>query len=526
MRHLSPSIDLLESRTLFTTVIGLAAAANQLVVFDSAAPAVIVASRTVAMPKGETLTGIDFDYLAQLYGLSDANRIYRIDPETGIATAASDAIIPAPAGDRLSFDIDLLNPDTTFRSVGKSGRQFTGTLRAPAEVAAVGYVAGDVASERAPDLVSVASTNNANPLPSSVYAIDAANDSLVSIGTADSARRSADTGRLYTIGALGIDAGANASLDITGRDAERVAFASFPTKHGTRFCTIDLVTGAAQRVGMIGEGKLSVTDFAVYPAGYPSSTILGLTSGNALLAFSSDRPSVIMGRTAIAGLRTAEAMISMDMRPGAGELFGVSSRDVLYQIDPETGVATAVGARFTPFLKGAPVAADFNPIAGTLKVISNLGEALRLDPDTGTVIDARPFVRGVQIDVPLAYAANDANASATPNVRTIAHDSNYIGAAGSIAFGIDPITQALVEFTGSGNDKLVTTQNLGALIDDIASLDVLSKPNGDIAFLAVRSPNQRPVTLYRFQLYTGDRLRLGDIASGNKPVRDIAVVAG
>ena len=330
-------IEALESRTLLTTVIGLAPA-NELVVFDSGAPEVIVARTSVMMPKGETLIGIDFDHLSQLYGLSNANRIYQIDPETGVATAASAATIPAASGDRLSFDIDLQNPDPQFRAVGKSDRQFTGPFRRPGEVAAVGYAPGDIAAGRSPDLVSLGSTSNGIflPGPTTVYAIDANNDSLVTIGTVDGARRPANTGRLYTVGSLGIDAGATASLDINNSVGDRAAFASFSTNHGTRFCTIDLATGAAHRVGTIGDATLRLTDIAVYPEFYPSSTVLGLTSGNALLAFSSERPEVILGRTAITGLRSDEAMISVDMRPGAGELFGVSSRDVLYQIDPAT----------------------------------------------------------------------------------------------------------------------------------------------------------------------------------------------
>jgi hypothetical protein len=517
-------IEALETRTLLTTVIGLAPA-NDLVVFDSGAPEVIVARTAVIMPQGETLIGIDFDHLSQLYGLSNANRIYQIDPETGVATAASAATIPAASGDRLSFDIDLQNPDPQFRAVGKSDRQFTGPFRRPGEVAAVGYAPGDIAAGRSPDLVSLGSTSNGTfPGPTTVYAIDANNDSLVTIGTVGGVQRPANTGRLYTVGSLGIDAGANASLDINNSVGDRAAFASFSTNHGTRFCTIDLATGAANRVGTIGDTTLRVTDIAVYPELSPSSTVLGLTSGNALLAFSSERPEVILGRTAITGLRSDEAMISVDMRPGAGELFGVSSRDVLYQIDPATGAATAIGARFTPFFKGAPVAADFNPIAGTLNVISSLGEALRLDADTGAVVDARPFVRGIQIDAPLAYAAGDTNASATPSIMSIAHDNNYIGAPGSTLFGIDPVTRAVIEFSGSGANLLTTGINLGGLIDDIASLDILSTPGGDFAYLAVRSPSQRPVTLYRMGLQTGTRLALGNIASGNRPVHDIAVV--
>jgi hypothetical protein len=520
------SIDVLETRTLFTTVIGLAAA-NQLVVFDSAAPAVIVASRTVAMPKGETLIGVEFDYLAQLYGLSDANRIYRIDPETGIATAASDATIPDTSGDRLSFDIDLHNPDPSFRAVGTGGTQFAGPLRSPAKVSAVAYAPDDVNAGRTPNLVSIASKSGGGfPGPVTLYAIDANTDSLVTIGTIDGTRRSADTGRLYTIASLGFDATDSTTLDIAGGVANPAACLTISNKHGTRFFTFDVATGLGDGGGTIGDATVRVSDVALYPEASPSATILGLTTGNAILAFSSERPSVILGRTAITGLRADESMISVDSRPGYHQTFGVSSRDELYLIDTSTGAATPVGPRFTPFFKGAPAAADFDPVARSLNVISNLGEALRLDPNTGAVIDARPHVRGIQIDAPIAYAPADSNAAATPNVFTFAHDNNKTTAGGTTLFGIDPITHAIVAFDSSGSNQLTTGANIGALIDDIASLDILHTISGDIAYLAARTPSQRPVTLFQIDLQTGAKQGLGDIASGKKPVRDIAVVTG
>jgi hypothetical protein len=45
------------------------------------------------------------------------------------------------------------------------------------------------------------------------------------------------------------------------------------------------------------------------------------------------------------GLRPGEELVGIDFRPRDGRLYGVGSKDsgaVLYRIDPETGVATAV----------------------------------------------------------------------------------------------------------------------------------------------------------------------------------------
>jgi hypothetical protein len=64
---------------------------------------------------------------------------------------------------------------------------------------------------------------------------------------------------------------------------------------------------------------------------------------------------------------------------------------------------------------------------------------------------------------------------------------------------------------------------LGLGVSDIASLDILSTAEGDVAFLAVRG-SDRPVRVYRVDLETGARTGGNGIASGSKPVRDVAVV--
>jgi hypothetical protein len=261
-----------------------------------------------------------------------------------------------------------------------------------------------------------------------------------------------------------------------------------------------------------------VRDIAAFPAS--AYTMLGVTAGNQVLVFDPVLPDRILGRTAVTGLRADEAILSMDARPGKGEVFAVSSRDALYSLDLEAGVATAVGGRFTAFFKGLPAAADFDPVSGYLRVVSDRGEVLRLNADTGDVVDARPFVRGVQIDAPLHYAAPDATVADVP---TVAHPNNFAGAAGSTLYGFDRTTQNLVTVSGSGSGVLTSAGALNLGVSDIASLDILSTADGDMAFLAVRQ-SDRPVRVYTVDLETGGRTGGNGIASGSKPVRDIALV--
>lgn len=514
----------LEGRAMLTAVVGLLAG-NEVVVFDSAAPEQVLARRTIAMPRGETLVGIDFSARERtLEGISAAHQFYAIDLETGVATLdGTGTPVPAASGDALAFELPPLQLEPGFVAVSRSGSLFGGFISFPNQLAQVGYVAGDVNAGERPDLVNLAYRQEPGEGLGSqtAFAIDARADALVTIGTEGGAKRSPATGRLYTVGALGADADGNTGIDIAALDDGRtVAYASFRRRDGsTVFSTVDLATGMTSPVGTVGgRGGPGLRDIAVFPMS--ADTALGVTAGNQVLAFDPVFPSAILGRTAVTGLRADEAILSMDERPGTGELFAVSSRDAVYRVDLETGVATAVGPRFTAFFKGLPAAADFDPVSGYLQVVSDRGEVLRLDADTGDVVDARPFVRGVQIDAPLHYAAPDATVA---DVMTVAHSNNFVGTAGSTLYGFDRTTQSLVAASGSGSGVLSSVAGLSLGVTDIASLDILSTAEGDVAFLAVRT-NDRPVRVFRVDLETGARTGGNGIASGSKPVRDIAIV--
>ncbi len=65
--------------------------ANRVSTFDSALPATVSVPRTITgLQPNETLVGIDRRPAdGQLYGISDAGRVYLINPETGAATFVS-----------------------------------------------------------------------------------------------------------------------------------------------------------------------------------------------------------------------------------------------------------------------------------------------------------------------------------------------------------------------------------------------------------------------------------------------------
>jgi len=122
----------------------------------------------------------------------------------------------------------------------------------------------------------------------------------------------------------------------------------------------------------------------------------------------------------------------------------------------------------------------------------------------------------VQIDV----AAADAEAEGTAHVATVAHSNNVAGGSPSTLFGVRPVDHMLIDIGPGGG--AVADLLLG--VDDIASLDIVTVGGVDRAVLVARGPNDRPVRVYQIDLATGGHTGGNGIASGRRPVRDIAIV--
>jgi hypothetical protein len=106
-----------------------------------------------------------------------------------------------------------------------------------------------------PRLVGAAYTNSvAGATTTTNYAIDAGLDVLVTQGSVGGTPVSPNTGRLFTVGRLGVDASDVVGFDITpaGR-----AFAALtrPGESTSALYSIDLTTGAARSLGTLGGGQ-------------------------------------------------------------------------------------------------------------------------------------------------------------------------------------------------------------------------------------------------------------------------------
>ena len=271
-------------------LIGLTAN-NTLVSFDSKNPN---QSRNV------TVTGIDgmlsvIDFRpgdGKLYGLTNTNKIYTIDPNTGEAMLKSTLNMGINAGVGIGGDFNP-NPDR-LRLVGSNNQNFRvdvdmGTVTV--DTTPLQYAMGDVNEGQTANITAAAYTNSFAPSPdtnrrTTLYEIDSTLDILVTQGTIDFLATdpppadSPNNGQLRTIGNLGVDLGATVGFDIFSPSmGMNLAFAA----SGSTLYSIDLNNGSATTIGTIGNGSASIIGLASQSV--PEPGMVGALIGFASVSF-------------------------------------------------------------------------------------------------------------------------------------------------------------------------------------------------------------------------------------------------
>ncbi len=264
---------------------------NEIVYFDSAAPATIITRRAMSnIPVGETIIGIDIRPASNaLYGMTSGGRVVTIDIASGnvspisttptALTGTSFGVGFNPVADRIRLVTDTndnlrFNPDT-----GAVAGTDTAITPTTADVVGVAY-------DR-----SVAGTTL-----TTMFVIDSAGDQLALQGGVDSTP-SPNGGVLTPIGPLGVDTTSNVGFDISGVNGAAVA--SLTVGGVTGLYNINLGTGAATSIGVFPT-TAQVSALAFVPAliataptvPVPSLNWLGLSAliaGLALIVMVSTR---------------------------------------------------------------------------------------------------------------------------------------------------------------------------------------------------------------------------------------------
>ncbi|PSF37355.1 PEP-CTERM sorting domain-containing protein [Aphanothece hegewaldii CCALA 016] len=196
----------------------------------------------------------------KLYGVTDSNSIYTIDPSTGIAQLVMNPPTVPFTLNGTSFGVDFNPVPDRIRVVSDADQNLrlnpiTGGIAlnpntTPAIDVPLSYASGDPNAGADPNIVAAAYTNNfAGTTTTTLFNIDSNLDILVRQGgfNVPPGTPSPNDGQLFTIGALGIDFGSQGGFDIFS-NGQDMAFAA----SGSSLYSIDLTTGAATTLGTIG----------------------------------------------------------------------------------------------------------------------------------------------------------------------------------------------------------------------------------------------------------------------------------
>ena len=244
-------------------------AANQLVQFNAGQPQKTLSTKALTgLAAGDTLLGIDYRVAkGQLFGLGASGQLYRIDTKTGAASAVGTPNgLPVgatewgfdfnPTVDRIRVVNDAgfnmrLHPDTgaiVDADPNLPGLQMDGRLV---------FDAADGGASKAAAVVAAGYTyNKDNEKITTNYALDGRQGVLVHQGSKEGVQPmvSPNTGKLFTVGSLGIGPFERATLDIS--DVSNAAYSAVTTAGKSVWYRIDLSTGKATRIGTVAGGPV------------------------------------------------------------------------------------------------------------------------------------------------------------------------------------------------------------------------------------------------------------------------------
>lgn len=244
---------------------------HELITFHAAQPSLILERRPVTgLLEGERIVGIDFRVSkGVLYALSQHGRLFTVDISTGALTPVGSApAVLKLQGPAFGFDF---NPAADRIRVVSSGGQ---NLRLHPDTGAVvdgdpdapgvqpdpalRYAWSDVNAGRQPDIAGAAYSYN--PTDSKIttnYAIDRRLGTLVMQGSKEGAQPvvSPNSGQLRTVGPLGVGTFSDVAFDIANVNNTALAALRLAGDGRTSLYQIDLSTGRARLLGVIGSGE-------------------------------------------------------------------------------------------------------------------------------------------------------------------------------------------------------------------------------------------------------------------------------
>ena len=251
-------------------------------------------------------------------------------------------------------------------------------------------------------------------------------------------------------------------------------------------------------------------------AGARAEQMVALTNDNRLFFFDHATPGTIIRTAVVTGLQTGETLFGIDFRPATGQLYALSSTSRLYQLDVNSGAATAVGSAGDFSIVGTNFGFDFNPTDDRIRITSDSDQNIRVNPNDGTATS----------DLTLRFAAGDPNDGVNATVVASAYTNNFAGAGATVLYDIDQSLDALVIQDPPNSGTLRTIGPLGVDTGENTGFDISGVTGRAYASLTVGGPLSGVPGLYTIDLVTGAATLIGEIADatirGSADISDIA----
>jgi trimeric autotransporter adhesin len=485
---------------------------GQLLSFNAAAPQKLCSRVAVSgLQTGETLLGIDVRPAdGALYALGSSGRVYTLAASGAASQKAvlsadiNDSTLPFMALDGTAFGVDFNPVPDRLRVVSNTGQN----LRINVDS---GVTITDTALNPAGSATSAAAYTNsfAGAGATTLYTIDTTNDRLAIQGRPSGNPNSGD---LQVVGSLAIgDVQLATGFDIAGANNTALAAVTLAGATTSDLVQLDLMTGAATRVNVIGGGeRLRGLAFAAVPV----ATAFAATRDNRLVGFKVTTPGTFDTSVPIGGLQGGENVAGLDFRPSSARLYALTDAGRVLIVDPATGSSTAAPALIAdaadstlPYtaLSGTGFGVDFNPVADRLRTVTDSELNLRTNVDTGATTTDTALTRS-----PVAPPAPDASAAA--------YTRNFAGTTTTQLLVIDIASNALM-LQSPPNDGVLTAIGLldpVLLFDSTAAFDIAGGDDG-LALAALQVRGDAQSSLYRVNLTTGAVTAIGPIGPAGTP---------
>lgn len=488
--------------------------ANRLVTFNTSSPDKLCTNRRISgLAAGENVLGMDARPAdGSTYVLASSGRLYTLDISSATVTLKStlaadpaDATDPFTALSGTDFGVDFNPVPDRLRVVSNTGQN----LRINVDT---GATITDTPLNPPGFTVTAAAYTNAfaGAGTTTLYGLDVAGDRLVIQGQPSG---NPNNGDILAVGALNAgDVQSIAGFDIDGRNNSAFAALNIGSATASDLYSINLSTGAASKVNLIGGGE-SVRGFTLAAAESPR--IYGITTDNHLVSFRAATPGTLDSDLAITGLGGA-TIVGADFRPATGTLLALTSAGGLFRIDTATGAATSesmltadAADATSPFtaLAGTSFGVDFNPVADRLRVVSSSGQNLRINAATGaTITDTSLNPPG-------------------PVIVASAYTQDFAGAASTRLFAMDAAAAMLYLQTPPNNGTLVAVGSLGSglAVSNMIAFDIVGGDDG-LALASMVPTGATQSTLYRVNLATGLATAAGAIGTAaTMPLSALAI---